>query len=48
MAMLRQLGFGFWAITAITVALIYTMGFAFVDDIDPFHTQDKDSKPVKI
>jgi hypothetical protein len=38
MAMLRQLGFGFWAIAAITGALIYTMGFAFVDDIDLFHT----------
>jgi hypothetical protein len=38
MAMLRQLGFGFWAIAVITGALIYTMGFAFVDDIDLFHT----------
>jgi hypothetical protein len=37
MAMLRQLGFRFWAIAAITGALIYTMGFAFVDDIDLFH-----------
>jgi hypothetical protein len=36
--MLRQLGFGFWAIAAITGAQIYTMGFAFVDDIDLFHT----------
>jgi hypothetical protein len=36
--MLRQLGFGFWAIAAITGAQIYTMGFAFVDNIDLFHT----------
>jgi hypothetical protein len=38
MAMLRQLGFGFWTIAAITGILVYTMGFAFVDDIDLFHT----------
>ena len=38
MMMLRQLGFGFWTLSAITCKLFYTMGFAFVDDIDLFHT----------
>jgi hypothetical protein len=38
MEMLRTLGFGFWALTAISCCLFYAMGFAFVDDTDIFHS----------
>ena len=38
MAMLRALGFGFWVLSALTYSLVYTMGFAFVDDTDLFHS----------
>jgi hypothetical protein len=38
MAMLRALGFGFWVMSALTYSLVYTMGFAFVDDTDLFHS----------
>jgi hypothetical protein len=38
MAMLLLLRFGFWTLAAITGALVDTMGFTFVHDIDLFHT----------
>jgi hypothetical protein len=38
MEMLHTLGFGFWALTAISCCLFYAMGFAFVDDADLFHS----------
>jgi hypothetical protein len=38
MEMLRTLGYGFWALTAISSCLFYAMGFAFVDDTDLFHS----------
>jgi hypothetical protein len=38
MEMLRTLGFGYWALTAISCCLFYAMGFTFVDDTDLFHS----------
>jgi hypothetical protein len=38
MEILPTLGFGFWALTTISCCLFYTMGFAFNDDTDLFHS----------